>query len=1815
MWRKLFKYLALAVLAMIAVLALLLISPPLLAPAVQPVRMMLVHGLLETVSDSLDGGLEVDDLSGSLLSAPVIRGLRIVDSDGTPLVQVDEIRLGYQLAALIKGRLQIDQIAVVRPRADLKQDENGQLNLAAVFAPLMSGEPPPDDAPLALQLALEHLELTEGHLDLDLPALTTVHTVDGLELALAAALDRTGLRLDLETLTARTQPAGVNLVQGQGSISVIDGQVRFSDWVLATDTSRLTLSGAFPSDPVDNGPRLELQPLDFTEIGRLLGDERLIGNVTGALQVSGDIPDLHLDGALNLEGGELSLDGRFDLASARKTFEGEVLLANLNPRKLFAMDTLAGDLNARFSFQGAASRLQDLSGTAELDILPSSLGEVDLEPSRARISAQSESFQIDQLDLNSSVLTASGGGGIHLSGHSDLHYRIDADLDQLQTLLGLDRLDGDIGLTGTVRGTWPELVADGALKARDLAYGETTLKTANVSFDAEHLGTEPFVTAALEIGQAQSGDLLFDGAELQAQYTRSGATHDAHFQAQLAQSDTLSALLEGGFNGQGQIVRLELDTLQVQIQDHEWINETPLEVSLSPNQYVIAPFRLRHGEEQIGLSGALAGDRLDGLDLEITSLDLDFLRTLLALPPQLGGRADLALNAAGSLAQPRFELRIDVQRTDTPGEVPWERIQLNSEYAQQSLTLSAKMDQRAHRAIELDAALPANLALVELPLEQRLIDQPVALALTIQRLDLSELTESMTPAADGMLSGKLSLTGDYSQLALDGDISLSGGQIPAVGDQINAELNLTARLLAANSVDALRDAIRDNRVSAEVPELVLTIPELSLMRPEFPGPEPVEIHDLELAANGNWRTDDWRVAVTHFGLQTKVPGYPQAALSMAAALTPQLLLIEQLEASTAESALAAQGRYAPPDGSMDLTLDIGALELRDLLADLPPDLPSLLSGAIHVTGSADNPVMNAELEYANARIGADADAQLAELPPRYSSQLRIEGLDLSRFPSPTTGTVNATLRLDGSGFSETERAAALLLDLDTVDLSALPGLTAALRANLAGTALTVDGLDVISSPITLRANGVLSQDSTSDLRYTVTLQDLSPLQSMLGVPIEARGGIEGQVSGDPDALRSASDIRLENWRYGEWRGGSVKGQLALTDLSASPTAELSLTLSGLEGPGLPPSALALAAGYAQNGGTLSLNVDQGPFADSRIDGRFDLEQGVQATLDVLRLQHGNWVWENKGAASLGSDATGSWIRDLALINGSQELSLTAALSADGALSGRMRMDRLDVGGAVDHFAPQDEPIKGIVSADLTLGGSVKQPRVDGDLEATGLAQGDYDLGDVRAEVSTEGETIQGVARWLFQQEPVLTASGGWNAARPDDLNLQLRADSLDLGRLQPLSNEILASGGSLDLDLRLDGSLERPELFGNLNIDDGELQLAPLGERFTQIQSRLVFDGTRIVIEQLEAQSQTGPAQVSGEIRLQDLAIGQVDLALRSENFTVMSTPAIGAVLSTRIDVRGNQDDMEVTGEVVVNRANFRYEALPAGGPATVEPWELTVEGVYGSGPPIDSPADGGTDTPVPGNRSAPPPLPFLRADVTIDMPRNIWVQGSGTAIELSGKLAVTKALRKPIIVSGKIDTTRGFATLLGRRFNVDTGQVIFTGTPDINPVLNVLAAHRVSDYTVYVEVTGESSEPDIAFRSEPELDESDVMSLLIFGRTSEKLSSSEQGSLSGALASGVASTLLENTLGRTLGVDTVTVDLTDPDESTFGVGQYLSDDLFLSYDRTFRDPKRGNTGGSTFGLEFHITPRFRVRGTGSDFGETAIDFIWGFDY
>ena len=57
--------------------------------------------------------------------------------------------------------------------------------------------------------------------------------------------------------------------------------------------------------------------------------------------------------------------------------------------------------------------------------------------------------------------------------------------------------------------------------------------------------------------------------------------------------------------------------------------------------------------------------------------------------------------------------------------------------------------------------------------------------------------------------------------------------------------------------------------------------------------------------------------------------------------------------------------------------------------------------------------------------------------------------------------------------------------------------------------------------------------------------------------------------------------------------------------------------------------------------------------------------------------------------------------------------------------------------------------------------------------------------------------------------------------------------------------------------------------------------------------------------------------------------------------------------------------------------------------------------------------------------------------------------------------MRVTKDLRAPFILSGSIETVRGYASYYGKRFTVENGRVTFTGTRELNPMLDVTVTEK----------------------------------------------------------------------------------------------------------------------------------------------------------
>jgi uncharacterized protein involved in outer membrane biogenesis len=99
-----------------------------------PLRDLLGHTASAWLSRQLNGTVEIGALRGSLWASLVMRNVVLRDRQGTEVVHLDEVRLGYDLTTLLTRRLVVHRVHLVRPRVALVQDPAGPWNLSRVLS-------------------------------------------------------------------------------------------------------------------------------------------------------------------------------------------------------------------------------------------------------------------------------------------------------------------------------------------------------------------------------------------------------------------------------------------------------------------------------------------------------------------------------------------------------------------------------------------------------------------------------------------------------------------------------------------------------------------------------------------------------------------------------------------------------------------------------------------------------------------------------------------------------------------------------------------------------------------------------------------------------------------------------------------------------------------------------------------------------------------------------------------------------------------------------------------------------------------------------------------------------------------------------------------------------------------------------------------------------------------------------------------------------------------------------------------------------------------------------------------------------------------------------------------------------------------------------------------------------------------------------------------------------------------------------------------------------------------------------------------------
>jgi translocation and assembly module TamB len=635
---------------------------------------------------------------------------------------------------------------------------------------------------------------------------------------------------------------------------------------------------------------------------------------------------------------------------------------------------------------------------------------------------------------------------------------------------------------------------------------------------------------------------------------------------------------------------------------------------------------------------------------------------------------------------------------------------------------------------------------------------------------------------------------------------------------------------------------------------------------------------------------------------------------------------------------------------------------------------------------------------------------------------------------------------------------------------------------------------------------------------------------------------------------------------------------------------------------------------------------------------------------AVRTQGVQWQMAPGSNAAIQYGGNRVQLQNVHLVNGSQSLAVNGAFalgdtpSAEGVT---VQAQNVDI-SQLERLAMQNRGFTGTLNANAKISGSAKAPDVTGhlDIQNGGFQQFKYQSftfdGGYRNQVATLD------ARLVQQPGVEVTAKGTapLSAFEPnppgvhghvapsgtDQINVRVQSSNISLGIVQGFTNQLNNVTGTLQADVTVTGSGRDPHLSGYVAINNAAFAVPQAGTHFSGLTTRIELEPDRIHVPRLQIADNNGsPMTIEGDLAVHAAQLGSVNVSVQSHDFKLIDNELGKIAVDTNLRLSGDLHNPRIDGDIRLpaDRLELDKVLLMAANPYSTEemPDVVSAEdsaksdkgaeeatrdalaqgrGINAAKAPQQNaaaPTTAGTETGIMGP---------LAMNIHFVAPNDFVLRGNdlrpgptaakigNVNVTVGSDLYIQKQPNAVITVRGTVNTVRGFYEFQGRRFTVRRdGTLRFAGLPEINPSVDVSADRLIPNtgVTATVHVTGTVKAPKLDLSSDPPLDESDILSLIVFNQNVNELGTGQRASLAETatgIASGFIAQSLGNAIGKALDVDLFEITTSDPDtgESAGGVtlGKQVSDKAFVQFKQQF-----GDRSFTEFMLEYQLSKFLRA--------------------
>jgi autotransporter translocation and assembly factor TamB len=858
-----------------------------------------------------------------------------------------------------------------------------------------------------------------------------------------------------------------------------------------------------------------------------------------------------------------------------------------------------------------------------------------------------------------------------------------------------------------------------------------------------------------------------------------------------------------------------------------------------------------------------------------------------------------------------------------------------------------------------------------------------------------------------------------------------------------------------------------------------------------------------------------------------------------------------------------------------------------------------------------------------------------------------------------TGTVNAAAHIANISAPITPEGitaqGALTLEKSvvgglTIDSASVDGKYEAQIADLKQ--LQVNGPDL---KVDASGRAALDRTSASNLKYHVEAVNLDVLAKLAGqAGVQGSAVLDGTVSGNAASLQTTGMLDGSNIGYG---GNSAldldtKYTVTLPDLDVKQArVEADTTATFVKAGSLQLNAVTAKTTYTGDRLQFTTNIKE---QKRELDAGGEVilhpdHQEVHLPQFAVRTQGVEWK------SAVGAQATIKYgqerieLDNIRLVSGDQALTVNGAFALKGeSPAGAVKVQASNVDlQQLQTLLLMDRGLSGKLSAGATISGTADAPVVDGHVEIANGGFQNYKYQSLAADLDYTGDRI-GLDATL-QQSPTeaITAKGTVpmtlfkpgtgdhvEATAQDAIDVRVKSTALNLGIIQGLTTQVTNVAGTLEADVHVTGSGQDPHAQGFIDIKGGAFGIPAGGVSYTGLNTRIDLEPEKVRLQKFAILDEHGqPLNVAGELAVHARQVGAVNISIDSDNFELIDNELGDVGIDSTLKVTGELRRPQIRGTIRLEAGRLEVDKILQlfYDPYSVEelpPVVSAERSVEGSGsaqdatnealhraettaavPGTKAEAEAG-DVPAPAGAFAP-----VELDLRLQVPDNLVLRGkklrpggpTGASlgdmnITVGGDIQVVKPANGQVLLLGTVETVRGTYEFQGRRFDLQRGGTLrFMGEPQPNPALDITATRTIPNTGVEarVRIQGTAKAPQLSLTSNPPLEESDILALIVFNRPVNELGSGERSSLAataGGIATGFIAAPLGESIGKALDLDLFEI-TTTTDEGDLGagltVGQQVGDKAFFKMRQQF-----GERTTTEFLLEYQLADFLRLATT-----------------